>query len=61
MAYYEKLGRSQAKPWNGAIGEQQLIWLENELKAADKKQLKVIVMAHFPDVGRAGKVGLGCD
>lgn len=48
MAKYEKMGRSQAKPWNGAIGETQLLWLENQLTEADKSELNVIVLAHFP-------------
>ncbi len=48
MAYYEQIGRLQAKPWNGALGEEQMYWLESQLKEADKKQLKVIILAHFP-------------
>lgn len=48
MTYYEKLGRSQAKPWNGAIGQGQLEWLETQLQEADKQKLNTIVLAHFP-------------
>lgn len=48
MAYYEKLGRSQAKPWNGAIGQGQLEWLEKQLQQADKQKLNTFVLAHFP-------------
>ena len=48
MAKYEKMGRSQAKPWNGAIGKNQMLWLENQLTEADKANEKVIILAHFP-------------
>ncbi len=53
MKMYEQMGRSQAKPWNGAIGEAQLVWLENQLENADKKELNVVVMAHFPVLPKA--------
>ncbi len=48
MNRYEQMGRPQAKPWNGALGTKQLSWLETSLKEADKKELNVIVLAHFP-------------
>jgi manganese-dependent ADP-ribose/CDP-alcohol diphosphatase len=48
MAYYEKLGRPQAKPWNGSLGDIQIAWLEKQLTAADRNNLKVIVLCHFP-------------
>ena len=48
MKRYEKEGRPQAKPWNGAIGNQQLAWLEAQLEMADKQKLNAIVFAHFP-------------
>ncbi len=48
MKMYEKQGRPQAKPWNGALGNDQLIWLERQLQKADKQKLNAIVMAHFP-------------
>ena len=53
MEYYEKLGRPQAKPWNGAIGQEQLEWLEARLKEADNENLKAIVLAHFPVLPKA--------
>jgi predicted phosphodiesterase len=37
-----------AQTWNGAIGRNQLRWLEKELKQARKKQERVILACHFP-------------
>ena len=48
MKKYEKEGRPQAKPWNGALGQTQLSWLEAQLALADDKKLNAIVLAHFP-------------
>jgi manganese-dependent ADP-ribose/CDP-alcohol diphosphatase len=38
----------QAQTWNGAVGKEQLAWLEKELATAQKKNQKVIMAAHFP-------------
>lgn len=38
----------QAKPWNGALGDAQLQWLEGVLRTAAARRLKVIVLAHHP-------------
>ena len=38
----------QAQTWNGAVGKEQLAWLEKELAAAQKKKQKVIMACHFP-------------
>jgi manganese-dependent ADP-ribose/CDP-alcohol diphosphatase len=38
----------QAQTWNGAIGKEQLEWLEKELLAAQNKKQKVIMACHFP-------------
>ncbi|VAW26477.1 hypothetical protein MNBD_BACTEROID06-1266 [hydrothermal vent metagenome] len=48
MEMYEKEGRLQAKPWNGALGTTQMEWLEAQLQKADMQKLNVIVLAHFP-------------
>ncbi len=48
MERYEKEGRSQAKPWNGALGSTQMKWLEAQLQKADSQKLSVVVLAHFP-------------
>lgn len=48
MKMYKKANRLQAKPWNGAVGSEQLKWLEAQLKKADNQNLKAIVLAHFP-------------
>jgi len=34
--------------WNGAVGNEQLAWLKNELKTAKENDQKVIVFCHFP-------------
>lgn len=41
-------GLPQAQTWNGAIGKQQLQWLQNELKAAQTKKENVVITNHFP-------------
>ena len=33
---------------NGAVGKQQLVWLETVLAAADKESEKVIILSHVP-------------
>ena len=38
----------QAQTWNGAVGKEQLAWLEKELAAAQQKKQKVIMACHFP-------------
>jgi manganese-dependent ADP-ribose/CDP-alcohol diphosphatase len=38
----------QAQTWNGAVGKEQLAWLEKELKAAQGKKQKVVLGCHFP-------------
>ena len=34
--------------WNGGIGEEQLRWMENELKKGQKKRQKIILFCHYP-------------
>lgn len=41
-------GLPNAQAWNGAIGKEQLAWLEQELQRAQKKKQKVIIANHFP-------------
>jgi predicted phosphodiesterase len=45
---YLRNGRTQALPWNGAIGQTQLTWLNKELKKAEVNQKKVLIFCHFP-------------
>ena len=44
--------KSSGKPnyhdWNGGIGQEQLMWLENELKFAEKEKLNAAVICHYP-------------
>lgn len=37
-----------AYDWNGAVGSEQLQWLEKQLAQAEKKNEKVILFCHFP-------------
>lgn len=37
-----------ARPWNGALADSQLEWLEQELKAATAADERVILCNHFP-------------
>lgn len=45
--YYEKHKISSPK-WNGAIGDEQLKWLEKILIKASRKGEKVVLFCHFP-------------
>lgn len=38
----------QAQPWNGAVGRQQLGWIEQQLQAAQQCGESVIVFGHYP-------------
>ncbi len=51
QAIYQKMldtNEPNAKEWNGAIDEDQLIWLKRQLTEASQKEEKVIVFCHFP-------------
>lgn len=38
----------QARTWNGALGHQQLQWLDEQLDAADRDNLPVGIFCHLP-------------
>lgn len=38
----------QAKPWNGAVGQQQLKWIEQQLQEAQRQGENVVVFGHYP-------------
>lgn len=38
----------QAQPWNGAVGQQQLAWIEQQLIEARQQGEKVGVFGHYP-------------
>lgn len=40
--------KPQAQTWNGALGDEQLRWLERNLQDARDRQETVIVMGHYP-------------
>ena len=41
-------GEPQAQTWNGGIGQQQYLWIEQQLTEAHRQQQQVIVLGHFP-------------
>jgi len=41
-------GAINAQPWNGAVGERQLVWFEDTCRRAAMTRRKVIVLAHHP-------------
>ncbi len=45
--YYKEKGLKSPK-WNGAIGDEQMAWLQDTLKGAEKDNEKVILFCHFP-------------
>lgn len=50
----KKDGRKNVLPWNGGLSSRQLIWLENQLKNAQKTKKNVLVFSHhplFPETG----------
>lgn len=47
VAYFEKLD-GLSEMWNGAMGDTQLQWLENELHISEKSVQKVIIFCHYP-------------
>lgn len=44
----QKSGVLQAVPWNGAISEKQLAWLEQQLDSSKAGNERAIVFNHFP-------------
>lgn len=48
-AYFDKAKEeSNQQPWNGGIGEQQQIWLKQQLDSATLLNQKVILFSHLP-------------
>jgi len=37
-----------ANEWNGGVGQQQIKWLDKQLKMAAKRNLKVAIFCHYP-------------
>lgn len=51
QAFYQKLkatGARNAYPWNGAIGDEQMAWLRQELQDSQAKNQKVLLFSHHP-------------
>ncbi|AWQ21378.1 3',5'-cyclic adenosine monophosphate phosphodiesterase CpdA [Pantoea ananatis] len=40
--------RPHAQPWNGAVGAQQLVWIEQQLQAAQQCGESIVVFGHYP-------------
>jgi len=47
-AEYHKGLNPRPPTWNGAVGDQQLKWIESKLQAATKAKERVILFCHFP-------------
>jgi len=45
-------GKPNHHDWNGAVGDDQLNWLKQELKDADLRNQKVILFSHLPVLPR---------
>ncbi|WKN41664.1 metallophosphoesterase [Tunicatimonas pelagia] len=48
LTQLQKENRPQAQPWNAGISNQQIRWLEQQLKEARRANQRVIVMGHYP-------------
>jgi len=48
IAQYAEEGRLNAKPWNGAIGDAQMRWLDEVIDDAASHRKEVIVFGHHP-------------
>jgi len=48
LAELQAQQQPQAKPWNGAVGQKQLIWIEQQLREAQQAGEKVGVFGHYP-------------
>lgn len=46
-AFHRRL-KAGTPTWNGAVGNEQLKWIEDKLKAATKNHERVILFCHFP-------------
>ena len=46
-AFHRRL-KAGTPTWNGAVGNKQLKWIEDKLKAATKNRERVILFCHFP-------------
>ena len=48
MTAMETEGANNVKPWNGAVGEEQLAWMESVVQKAEKEGKHVIALCHYP-------------
>ncbi len=48
LAELKENGQPNANDWNGGVGQKQIKWLEKQLKAATKRNLKVAIFCHYP-------------
>jgi len=46
--YYANLGHEEIPKWNGAVGPEQMRWLESTLVRSAAKGEKVVLYCHFP-------------
>ena len=48
MEMMETKGANNVKPWNGAVGEEQLAWMESLVQKAENEGKHVIAFCHYP-------------
>ncbi|MDF1862333.1 MAG: metallophosphoesterase [Verrucomicrobiales bacterium] len=48
LAKWKAAGSRSASSWNSRPGEEQIAWIENELKTATEKEETVLVLGHHP-------------
>ncbi|EPR69932.1 sialate O-acetylesterase [Cyclobacterium qasimii] len=48
MEVMETEGANNVKPWNGAVGEEQLAWMESVVQKAEEEGKHVIAFCHYP-------------
>jgi manganese-dependent ADP-ribose/CDP-alcohol diphosphatase len=48
LAELERVGASNAKPWNGGLGKKQTNWLSKTLAKAKKQDKRVVIFCHYP-------------
>ena len=46
-AFYRR-PKTETPTWNGAVGNEQLKWVQNKLKTATNNHERVILLYHFP-------------
>lgn len=48
LHHLKEENKPNVNEWNGGIGNEQLKWLGNELRKAEKQNRKVVIFCHYP-------------